>query len=178
MAGAVFPEGTRSILFFGRVGLGASCYGEGSSDPSLAGTLVPGQTVDTYCYDPAEASKGPHMYPYSYFVWAYDANDLAAVKQGTMAPWDVRPYSVWSLNLPFGVPDAILQGVAYDPQTGRIFVSQYHGDGGNPLIHVFNVAPGAQTGSVPPTVNVVSPAAGATGRAVHAHEGHRRGKRQ
>ena len=30
--GAVFPNGSRSILFFGRQGLGRPCYGEGTSD--------------------------------------------------------------------------------------------------------------------------------------------------
>ena len=140
MAGAVFPEGTRSLLFFGRIGLGTSCYGEGTDDPTLNGKSVDGHGgVDIYCYDPAEGSKGPHMYPYSYFVWAYDALDLAKVKQGSLQPWDVRPYAVWKLPLPSSPPEQIIQGVTYDPTSALIFVSQYHGDGDRPLIHVLRV---------------------------------------
>ena len=136
MGGAVFPEGTRSLLFFGRIGLGKYCYGEGTSDKSLDGT---GPPADPWCYDPAEGSKGPHMYPYEYFVWAYDAVDLTKVKQGLMQPWDVRPYATWPLILPNPISEQIIQGVTYDPSTNRIFVAQYHGDVDRPLIHVFHV---------------------------------------
>lgn len=138
MGGAVFPSGTRSLLFFGRIGLGTYCYGEGTTDQSLDGKSVNGG-IDVYCYDPAEGSKGPHMYPYTYYVWAYDALDLIKVKQGQLAPWDVRPYAMWRLPLPNPIPEQIIQGVAIDQAANRIFVSQYHGDGSNPLIHVFTV---------------------------------------
>ena len=86
--GVVFPEGTRSVLFFGRHGgFGASpglpggggfCYGFGTADPALVGTFPPGE-ADHYRYDPEDGSKGVHGYPYRYYVWAHDANDLAAV---------------------------------------------------------------------------------------------------
>jgi hypothetical protein len=119
--GVVFPAGTSSVLFFGRHGLGPYCYGDGDE-----------------CNDPDVSDKGEHAYPYAYYVWAYDAHDLAAVKAGQKQPWDVRPYAVWSLTLP--TPDTHghhIGGVAYDPATGRIFVSQLYGDGNYPVIHVF-----------------------------------------
>ena len=120
--GIVFPEGTRSVLFFGRHGLGPFCYGTGDD-----------------CNDPVDGAKGTHGYPYAYYVWAYDAADLAAVKNGQKQPWDVKPYAVWQLNLPFAVENAHLGGATYDPATGRIFVSQAFGDGTKPLIHVFTI---------------------------------------
>ncbi len=121
--GVVFPVGTSSVLFFGRHGLGPYCYGEGS-----------------VCGDPEDENKGDHAYPYAYYVWAYDAHDLAAVHAGTKQPWDVRPYAVWPLSLP--VPSRIhrLGGVAYDPGTGRLFISQQYADGDSgdyPVIHVY-----------------------------------------
>ena len=123
MGGVVFPEGTRSVLFFGKQGLGPYCYGE---------------AVD--CGDPAvTARRAEHAYPYASYVWAYDAIDLAAVKSGQRQPWEVKPYAVWTLDLPFNYPNARINGAAYDPQTGRIFVSAI-GDGSIPLIHVFTVA--------------------------------------
>ncbi len=127
MGGAVFPAGTRSLMFFGRIGLGPYCYGEVPKD----------------CIDPAEGSKGPHMFPYTYFVWAYDVADLAKVKAGQIQPWDVRPYATWPLVLPEPpvVLDEVIQGVTIDQATNRIFLSQYHGDGDNPLILVYGVKP-------------------------------------
>jgi hypothetical protein len=121
--GVVFPTGTSSVLFIGRHGLGSYCYGDGSA-----------------CNDPEVNDKGEHAYPYAYYVWAYDAHDFAAVKAGTKQPWDIRPYATWSLTLP--TPDSrghYIGGVAYDPATGRIFVSQQYGDGDYPVVHVFTV---------------------------------------
>jgi hypothetical protein len=72
--GVVFPDGTRSVLFFGRQGIGTYCYG------------------GSQCNDPAfPNTQGNHAYPYVYQVWAYDAAELAAVKAGSKQPWDVKP---------------------------------------------------------------------------------------
>lgn len=122
--GVVFPAGSRSVLFFGRHGTGPYCYGDGSE-----------------CGDPTNDYKGGHAYPYKYQVWAYDANDLVAVKQGTKAAHTVLPYAIWNFNLPFEADDDhAIGGAAYDPSTGRIFVSQMNHTGGNfPIIHTFRV---------------------------------------
>ena len=96
--------------------------------------------VDRWCLDPAIGSKGTHAYPYSYYVWAYDANDLASVKAGRKAPWDVRPYAAWPLTLPYSsTGSAVLNGATYDPRSGLIYVSQGYGDGEWPIIHVFAI---------------------------------------
>jgi len=120
--GVVFPEGTRSVLFFGRQGLGPYCYGEARD-----------------CGDQGETSKGPHLFPYTSYVWAYDANDLAAVKRGERQPWEVKPYATWPLAFQSQRYNARIGGATYDPSTGRIFVSGYQGDGDGPLIHVYTV---------------------------------------
>ena len=70
-----------------------------------------------------------------------EVTHLAEVAAGTRAAWDVVPYGVWTLPLPFASANAHLNGAAYDPVTGRIFVSQAFGDGAKPLIHVFSVRP-------------------------------------
>lgn len=121
--GVVFPEGWRSVLFFGRHGLGTFCYGEGS-----------------VCNDPDDSDKGTHAYPYAYYVWAYDALQLAEVKIGAKQPWQVQPYGVWPLTLPFRNVGKILYGAAYDPATGRIFLSRAFGDSENPVILVYTLA--------------------------------------
>jgi hypothetical protein len=138
--GVVFPERTSSVLFFGRHGFGSFCYGEGTSVQSLAGRPVPNEAGVVYCYDEEDSSKGTHGYPYRYMVWAYDARDLAAVRNGQLQPWDIRPYATWTLDLPTSGSPTHLNGAAYDPQTGRIFLSQAGADGTKPLIHVYTVA--------------------------------------
>lgn len=139
--GLVFPFGTSSVLFFGRHGLGEtgqgdSCYGIGTSDKVQA-------QQDHYCYDPVNSYKGTHAYPYVYHVWAYDAHDLALVKKGEINPWDVKPYAIWHLTFPFAVDNAHILGAAYDPNTHRIFISEYGGERTPyepyPLVHVFKV---------------------------------------
>ena len=150
--GVVFPTGTRSVLFFGRHGgFGTSsslpgggnfCYGVGTADATLVGQLDPRDPlgIDRFCYDPEDGNKGVHGYPYKYYVWAYDANDLAGVAAGNASPWTVRPYAVWPLDLPFATNGSThIGGASYDAATGRIFVSQTYGDGTLPLIHVFTI---------------------------------------
>ena len=147
--GVAVIAGTRTVLYFGRNGMGKSCYGEGTADPSLDGTTAPDGSP--YCYDPTNSYKAPHAYPYRYQVWAYDLNDLAAVKAGTKQPWDVVPYGVWPLNLPTPEPTVQLGGVGYDSQRQILYVSQLRADPAGyenrPVIHTFrvNATPGAAT---------------------------------
>jgi hypothetical protein len=116
IGGVVFPEGTRSVLFFGRHGTGKFCYGS---------TCFPG------------AGQGTHAPPYITQVWAYDANDLAAVKTGSKKPWDVRPYATWEMVFPGPNHAKYVKGATYDPKTGRIFLVQEGEEA--PLVHVYNV---------------------------------------
>jgi hypothetical protein len=109
------------VLFIGTTGVGDYCYGEAAA-----------------CGDPSNNSKGEHAYPYKAYVWAYDANDLAAVKAGAKQPWQIVPYATWELpGISVGYDG--IGGAAYDPATRRIYVSEKNGDGERPLIHVFKV---------------------------------------
>ena len=122
--------GTLTVLFFGRHGE-TFCYGTGTSDKGLAGRRP--EHGDPFCYDPMDSSKGVHGYPYSAYAWAYDANDLAAVRAGRRQPWSVKPYAVFTL------PDmpASVGGATIDPATGRIYVSGMFGNRTLPVVHVF-----------------------------------------
>lgn len=146
--GVVFPAGTRSVLFFGRHGLGPFCYGTGGA-------------TGGDCVDPSGSSKGSHAYPYAFQIWAYDVLDLLAVKYGQKQPWDVRPYQTWTFELPFAHLTRQLGGAAYDPATKRLYLSASYGDGSQPLIHVFSLftAPTAYG----PFGTIDTPAAGAGG---------------
>src|SRR5262245_61585553 len=138
MAGMAFIAETRSVLYIGRNGLGPHCYGDGTGDKAHAEA-----SGGKLCYDPTTSSKGSHAYPYRYQVWAYDANDLAAVKAGKRRPWDVKPYAVIPITLPGGSADVVFGGVAYDAPKQLLYVSQLLAEGAAsgylPLIHVFKV---------------------------------------
>lgn len=120
--GMVFPDGTSSVLFIGRQGIGTFCYGTG-----------------TACNDPAISSSGNHAYPYVYQVWAYDAAELAKVKAGIKQYWEVVPYAVWNFELPFQYADRSLGGASYDPATRQLFIVANNASPGWPVVHVFNV---------------------------------------
>jgi hypothetical protein len=146
--GVLFADRTRSVLFFGKKGLGPYCYGLGTADATLAGHTD--SSGVEYCYDPDGAGgKGDHAYPYSYFVWAYDVNDYLTAKQGAKAPWMVFPYTGWTLALPGG--GSMGGGVAWDPLTRCLYVAALCTDPGGssftgagyfcgPVIHVFQIA--------------------------------------
>lgn len=140
--GMVVIAGTRTALYFGRNGTGPYCYGNGTADKSLVGTI--GSDGEQWCYDPVDGGKSQHAYPYQYQMWAYDLNDLAAVKAGSKQPWDVVPYDVWPLTLPTEQSYFAIGGVAYDSQRQLIYLSQPGADQvGNlasaPVIHAIKV---------------------------------------
>jgi hypothetical protein len=140
ITGIVFPNGTRSVLFFGRHGTGAFCYGTGAE-----------------CNDPADSSKGTHAYPYKYQVWAYDANDLLSAKNGAKQQYDVKPYAVWNFSLPFEGASGghLIGGAAYDPATNNIYVSQGCVDSNcAPIVHVFKSQGGATPSTLLPPSNL------------------------
>jgi hypothetical protein len=124
--GMLFPDGTRSVLFYGHKGLGPYCYGIGGASGGD-------------CYDPDDSGKGDHAYPYSEFVWAYDVNDLIAAKNGTKNPWDVLPYTGWAFKV-FGDGNGGQEvGAAWDPATRSAYVIVSYSNGAAPLVHVFRV---------------------------------------
>jgi hypothetical protein len=137
MGGMVFPPGTRTVLFFaGKKAKGPFCYGQGQDNPALHGTPNAGSQ---WCYDPVNHDQGNHGYPYAHFVYAYDANDLVAVKSGRKQPWQVVPYATWQFDVPFQHGQRVIAGVAYDSETKRVFLTAANGDGYKPLVHVFTI---------------------------------------
>jgi hypothetical protein len=137
--GVAFPSGTRSVLFFGTHGTGPYCYGTAAE-------------CNGFCLPD---NKGPHAQPYREQVWAYDANDLLAVKNGTLETWQVQPYAMWEFGRGeiwdgSGPCAPFLQGASYDPETGRLYVIPDYGQ--QPVVHVYQVgapdttAPAAPTG--------------------------------
>lgn len=142
MAGVAIIGGTRTVLFAGRNGLGTFCYGIGTGDAGKA--KEKGPSGETYCYDPTNSNNATHAFPYRLQFWAYDVNDLAAVRAGNRRPWDVRPYAVWPFELPpFGDPYPLLGAATYDPARRRLFLTQLFGEkdghARRPIVHVYTI---------------------------------------
>lgn len=142
MGGMAMIGGTRTALFIGRNGIGPYCYGNGTGNQALHGQ--PSPDGSHYCYDPTASDKGTHAYPYNFQIWAYDMNDLAAVKAGTMQPWEVMPYGVWPFELPTFEKQVRVGGISYDAERQLLYVTQLYADkdGGyqsRPIIHVFQL---------------------------------------
>jgi hypothetical protein len=122
-AGVCIPNGTNSILFFGRTGNAFARYNNVQSQ-----------------YDPQYPITGPRAYPYYYRCWAYDLNDLAAVKAGTKTSYEVNPYAVWNFTLPIGGLGNNINGLCYDSVNRNIIISQESaGSFGECAFHVIRV---------------------------------------
>jgi len=127
--GVIFVPGTRSVLFFGSVGTNTVVYDTKES-----------------ANDPYRQGKGYHSLngAYAYQVWAYDANDFLAVKNGQMQPWDIVPYTVWNFDFPQFNGEKRLGGVVFDSSSRRLYVVENGGDTQAsssylPLIQVYQV---------------------------------------
>lgn len=110
--GVAFPARTRSVLFFGRQGIGPNCY----KCNGCGGYCAP---------------------PYISQVWAYDANELLAVKNGSKEPWEVEPYGLWRTSFEYHVDDVDFAGGAFDPATNRVFLIETNGE--DPIVHVLRI---------------------------------------
>jgi hypothetical protein len=126
-------------------------------------------------------TQGPSAWPYTGYIWAYDVgdssgnnttgnnvpsqpstvpahrgnttrNNLTAVKLGYVNPWDLYPYSVWSLpkhysrDVNHGFGDGAANGsngcyggATYDPKTGKLYIGIFHGQPPNYAMPVFEV---------------------------------------
>lgn len=136
-AGCAMPDGTRSLLIIGRHGIGEFQYGVGGANGYT------NTTPSVPIYDPADTSTGEHAWPYRYQVWAYDLADLAKVKNGEIPAYAPRPYATWILSLPMENINGNhgTGGMAYDPNTGRLFLVQNAaGAYGEAVIQVFKVS--------------------------------------
>jgi hypothetical protein len=112
-SGIFFVPGSRTVLYFGDAGTNTSWYGTSS--------------IFT---DNNRTGKGAHSGngDYTYQAWAYDANDLLAVKNGQMQPWQLQPYATWNFDFPQYEGGKYIGGVAFDPATSRLYITQLGAD--------------------------------------------------
>ncbi len=111
--GFIVP-GTRTYLTLGKSGGHESgvCYKCTQDNGNLCGGYCTPEANDNYQY-----------------YWLWDVNDLVAVKNGTLNPYDVRPYEHGYFDTPFqGNGSKSIGGGTYDPSTGNLYLSVQSGD--------------------------------------------------
>ena len=129
-SGVVFVPGTSTLLFFGATGTNYHAYG----------------TPQAWGDKNSDGGTGPHSLngEYAFQVWAYDVNELVKVKNGLKLPYEVRPYNVWNFDFPIATGFKRTGGVAYDKETGTIYISVVMVDriepySNLPIIHVLKL---------------------------------------
>jgi hypothetical protein len=142
--GMSIPNGTDSLLYIGPHPVGLQGYSD------TVGNEV--DNVDLYygggtrnAFDPKQGTRGPYAGTYVMNCWAYNLNDLASVKLGSVFPYNVKPYSVWAISLPYmsasntnsDLSRLSISGSAYDPASKRLFIA--HGAPGSSQPLVFSV---------------------------------------
>jgi hypothetical protein len=110
--GFIVP-GTHSYVTLGHSG--------GHAETGVCYKCTPiGETADCggYCsVDPDD---------YDTFYWFYDVEDLEAVREGDLQPWEVRPYAYGPFTPPF--PTTELGGGAYDADSGLLYITLQRAD--------------------------------------------------
>ncbi len=129
--GAVFAEhGEKcAVMLLGFKGLGENCYDE----PPVV------------CNDPCSDSHGYHCHPYESQIVFYDIEQLGSSAEGLQDPWSVVPYAVWRPHELFLGSDICLNmgGMAFDAQTGRLFVVERglgEGEANAAVVHVWVIS--------------------------------------
>jgi hypothetical protein len=126
--GASFVENAtkRAIVLAGVKGLGDNSYGQPSAND-----------CDIY--------QGYHCDPFQRQMLFYDADEIAEVATGKRDAWTVVPYETWvppQLYMNDGKAQSCGEtgGMAFDPQTKRIFFIEkgYGGDNGA-IVHVWTI---------------------------------------
>ena len=99
--------------------------------------------------DDGHQCGGPCAYSasdYSSYYWLWDIKELVKVKLGLQKSYDVRPYDYGEFPVPFENKRARINGGAFDPESGLLYLSIPRGDQSSlylrpPLILVYEVNP-------------------------------------
>ncbi len=130
--GLIVP-GSRTYLTLGHSGGHASgvCYKCTQSDGTVCGGYCARDADDVAAY-----------------AWAWDLLDLVAVREGRLAPHDVRPYAYGPLDLPHLGPERRIGGGAYDAERDLLYLTALGADDSQgpyayaPLVLALRVAGG------------------------------------
>jgi hypothetical protein len=159
----VAVDGTRTVIYTGRVGTGFIYYGNTNDN-------LPGVVFANGVQDDKQAGRGYHSvalkagfrklpaFPVAYddvgspgnygvytqYAWLFDAVDLLAVKSGAVHPRNVMPYSHFPIQPTIHHIASSTSGGGWDSANRRLFVislwgTDVFGYSSRPLIHVYQV---------------------------------------
>jgi hypothetical protein len=120
-------EEKSAVIILGVKGLGENGYGQPTSP----------EACNPY--------QGYHCDPLERQVIFYDVHELGQAAQGKRDAWSVVPYDIWRpeefyLGKANGTTCGEAGGMAFDPQTGRVFmVEKGLGDNNAAVVHVWEV---------------------------------------
>ncbi|GFE60848.1 fibronectin type III domain-containing protein [Geobacter sp. AOG2] len=160
--GVVFPNGTKTVLYFGNTGTGTTvCYKNGNPTAWGCDAIVNGDTARPV------GAWDIHAPTYRNQIWAVNADDLLAVKNGSKNPWDITP-AIWPISSPFDTSEHFIAGAAYDPATQRIYVVEGKAESGKlPIVLVYQVnASSASADATAPTITSFTMPASASSNTV------------
>lgn len=143
IGGACIPDGTNCIIYYG-------CK-VADGDVQVYGDAQQGDPEDPFgdpvwINDTNRGGKGYHAQQgnYAFCYWAYDLDDLEAVKNGTLGANAVAPYAYGDITLPKQNGEKIPGGMAYDRTNKKIYLCVTKTDNGEfsrlPLIHCYSHA--------------------------------------
>jgi hypothetical protein len=110
--GVIVP-GTRTYATFGH---------SGGNDSGIGYKIVQDNGQRTGGYSSYAVKDNYHYY------WLWDVNDLVRVKAGELEPHAVRPYEYGIFETPFSETSDELGGGAFDPASGRIYLTVQKAD--------------------------------------------------
>lgn len=138
--GMIWPAGSRSVLAIGSGNAGMFTYNGNGELTGPVGFQGDGVYNGPKIYDPISGGiRGPHIFPAVGKIWAFNADDLVLVKNGTKTFRQVGPYSSWTFNYPYNATS--LSSVTYDDDAKRMYVAQSNETGGGAVgvIHVYQI---------------------------------------
>jgi hypothetical protein len=149
--GMTIPNGTDSLLYFGVSPVGLQGY-TNTNDYGVDGINIYYGGGTRNGFDPYNRSGNtPYSGTYSIQCWAYNLNDLAAVKAGSILPYNVKPYSAWSISLPYTTVSAnnsslttsaqfAVSASVYDSIRKRIYIFHRRGGTDESCVSVYSVS--------------------------------------
>lgn len=147
-----FPDGSKSVLAIGWGNTGLLSY-NGNGEITGPNGYLGSYTYDgPKIYDPENSSRGPHAYSETSGtrIWAFDADELVEVKNGTKTYKQSQPYGIWSITVPYKQSG---RGIAFDQETNRLYVCQPADYiGGTGAVHVYKIDLNAAVIETPPNI--------------------------
>lgn len=137
--GVFQPSGSKSVLWVGNSGQGMWTY-NGNGELTGGDEYQGSYTYDgPKIYDPEGLARGPHQFPDTIRIWAYNVDDLALVVSGSKTYSQIKPYAIWSMEIPY---KQRIRSATYDDATKRLYLIQSNesvSGAGEGIVHVYQV---------------------------------------